>query len=85
MSGNAPNEAKDYNHWKNLPMILTFTWLWPHLENIQFTTEQCSLQLLECETNDEINDVIQSEEGAIVSHIGWPTGKKFNVSIHVMI
>ena len=52
---------------------------------IQFTIEQCSLQLLECETNDKINDVIQSEEGAIVSHIGWPTGKKFNVSIHVMI
>ncbi|XP_022301112.1 uncharacterized protein LOC111109321 [Crassostrea virginica] len=36
-------------------------------------------QLLECETNDEINDVIQSEEGAIVNHIGWPTGKKFNI------
>lgn len=35
--------------------------------------------LLECETDDQINDVIQSDEGVIVEHIGWPPGKKYNI------
>ncbi|XP_062575437.1 uncharacterized protein LOC134237349 [Saccostrea cucullata] len=36
-------------------------------------------QLLKCSTDDEINDVIQSEEGNVVGHIGWPAGKHFNM------